>query len=259
MRGLQISCFAISRAAVPLLLLVLPAPALHCQNSGEPRFYSRANTLGILTAYSNDSSHIFVGDAERRKLLHLGVSYTRRLWIGRIVNWQYTAEILPVVLESDPLTEQLDQVTSPVVETFIEKNLPPQVTCHPPPVTYEITDSNGVVAAGTEYSYCHGRRWTIGEGLSPAGMQWNFRPRHKLQPFLINLSGILYTTKPIPVTTAGAFNFTFDLGGGLELYQSPTRSLRVEYRYHHISNDETAKRNPGIDSGLFQLTWTIGR
>jgi Lipid A 3-O-deacylase (PagL) len=45
----------------------------------------------------------------------------------------------------------------------------------------------------------------------------------------------------------------------VEIYQNKTRSIRVEYRYHHISNHDTATENPGIDSGLFQLSYSLGR
>jgi len=35
--------------------------------------------------------------------------------------------------------------------------------------------------------------------------------------------------------------------------------VRAEYRYHHISNHETASQNPGIDNELFQVTYAFGR
>jgi opacity protein-like surface antigen len=91
------------------------------------------------------------------------------------------------------------------------------------------------------------------------GFQWNFLPRRKLQPFLIGHGGYMYSTQAIPVAQAGNFNFTFDLGVGLELYRTKTRSIRAEYRYHHISNHDTATANPGIDNGLFQVTYAFGR
>jgi opacity protein-like surface antigen len=69
----------------------------------------------------------------------------------------------------------------------------------------------------------------------------------------------MYSTQPIPIRAAGSFNFTFDLGAGVELYRSKTRSIRAEYRYHHISNHGTAEVNPGIDNGLFQVTYSFGR
>jgi hypothetical protein len=51
--------------------------------------YARRNSYGVLMAYSNDSSHILLGDAEQRKLLNIGVSYSRRLLLTHVVDWQY--------------------------------------------------------------------------------------------------------------------------------------------------------------------------
>jgi hypothetical protein len=69
----------------------------------------------------------------------------------------------------------------------------------------------------------------------------------------------MYSTQPIPVLNAGSFNFMFDFGVGVELFRSKTKSIRTEYRYHHISNHGTAIENPGIDNGLFQVTYSFGR
>jgi hypothetical protein len=118
-------------------------------------------------------------------------------------------------------------------------------------------------ADGTVYSYNYAdscsRRWTIGEGISPVGFQWNFLPRRKLQPVIIGHGGYMYSTQPIPDASSGSFNFTFDFGVGLELYRTKTRSVRVDYRYHHISDHYTTVENPGIDNGLFTLTYSFGR
>jgi hypothetical protein len=37
------------------------------------------------------------------------------------------------------------------------------------------------------------------------------------------------------------------------------RSIQAEYRYHHISNHDTANANPGIDNGVFKLSYAFGR
>ncbi len=200
---------------------------------------------------------MLLGYAENRKLLSLGAAYDRRLWIGRIANWQYSAEILPVALESDPQGQEKIAETEPTVQT-VDYNAGPLVSCAVTERTYSYT-SNGVAAAGTVYQFCHGRRWTIGQAISPVGMQWNFLPRRRLQPFMAGHGGYMYATQAIPVAYAGSFNFTFDLGAGVEWFQSTTRSFRLEYRYHHISNAGTAEENPGIDNGLFQLTYAFGR
>jgi opacity protein-like surface antigen len=249
-----------SRGCCLILLLTLlagPASSL-AQTGAESPYYARKNTFGVFTAYSNDSSHMLLGITENRKLLDFGVSYSRRLLLNRIVNWQYNAEFLPVALESDPLEQEVVNQISPTPVTQIFKDGLP-VTCAPRTISYSSTDPvTGVTYSGTAVFSCYGRRWTIGEGISPAGLQWNFRPRHKVQPFFISHGGYMYSTQAIPVYGAGSFNFTFDLGAGVEVFRTQTRSVRAEYRYHHISNNSTATANPGIDSGLFQLTYSFG-
>ncbi len=220
-------------------------------------YFARKNNFSVFGAYSNDSSHILLGDADNRKLLEIGLGYNRRLFVNRLVNWQYSGEILPVALESDPVLNIVITQTSPIAITYSETELQPG-PCIPGSQTFSETLGGEIVYSGTETTTC-GRRWTIGEAISPVGMQWNFRPRKKMQPFFSGHGGYMYSTQPIPVTAAGSFNFTFDLGAGVELYRSKTRSIRAEYRYHHISNHETATENPGIDNGLLQVTYSFGR
>lgn len=245
-------------ARLILLASIAPAASGAAQTVAEgARYYARTNSFGILGAYSWNSSHMLLGSAEKRKLINIGVSYSRKLLLTRVVNWQYNAEILPVALEGDPLTRAVVDQTSPSVATLTSDE-GPSITCAPITETYSYTEA-GVTYAGTVSIFCHGRQWTIGEALSPVGMQWNFLPSRKLQPFLIAHGGYMYSTQAIPVQYAGSFNFTFDLGAGIELYQTRSQSVRLEYRYHHISNHDTADFNPGIDNGLLQFTYLFGR
>jgi opacity protein-like surface antigen len=222
-------------------------------------YYARRNTFGVFGAYSGDSSHMLLGSAENRRLLQFGVSYSRRLLLNQTVNVQYNAEFLPVVFESDP--EGIDVVTqtSPVAATYTY-NVGPPITCTPSTIKYFYTDpSTNTYYSETSTISCQGRRWVVGEAMSPVGFQFNLRPRHKTQPFLIGHGGYMYSTQPVPINEAGSFNFTFDLGIGVELFRTKTRSIRAEYRYHHISNHNTSNSNPGIDNGLVQVTYSFGR
>lgn len=221
------------------------------------RIYPRKNTFGIIGAYAWDSHRILLGDSERRMLLDFGVAYSRRILLTRAVNWQYDAEILPVALESDPLTLYVDSQTSPTVSTT-ESIGTPSVLCSPTVFTYTFTDPGGVTYSGTETITCQGRQWTVGEAMSPIGMRLNLLPHRRMQPFVDGHGGYIYTTRPIPVPFAGSFNFTFDFGAGLEIYRKGTQSIRAEYRFHHISNKDTATQNPGIDNGLLQVTYCFG-
>ena len=242
-------------SAIAALALAACAAASSAQD-GAASHYAQRNTLGIFGAYSWDSSRILLGDAEQRMLLNIGVSYSRRLTINRVVNWQYDGELMPVALESDPLTFVVENQTSPTVDTFSSSE-GPAVSCSPQTISYSFPGENGVTYSGTATFLCRGRRWTMGEAMSPLGMRWNFLPRRRLQPLLGGHAGYMYSTQPIPTVYAGSFNFTFDIGAGVEYFQTQARSIRVEYRYHHISNKDSAPANPGIDNGLVQVTYAF--
>ena len=245
-----------------LLLVIISSPWVvsgqiaSAQTRPENPYYSRLNSFGFFAAYANDSSHILLGSVENRKLLNFGASYSRRLKQGHLANWQYNAELMPVALESDPLVHQVLVYTSPISHTFITDTAP-LTHCTSGSGSFNET-LNGVTTAYTYTNTCT-RQWTIGEAMSPVGMEWNFLPRRKLQPFAIAHGGYIYSTRAIPVAAAGSFNFTFDFGFGLEFYRTKRQSIRAEYRYHHISNSETASQNPGIDTGLYQVTYVFGR
>lgn len=244
-----------------LLIAFLGAgPATHAgaQSASEVPVYARTNSFGIIASYSPNSSHMLLGISEKRKLWDLGGSYSRRLFGGKHAIWQYDGEFLPIALDGDPLGRAIEHQTSPVTTTT-EFDIGPVVSCSPRSVLFSFTDANGVVYSGVVNDFCHGRRWTFGEAISPIGVRWNFLPHRRIQPLLTLHVGYMYSTKAIPTVDAGAFNFTFDGGGGFELYQSRSRSLRVEYRYHHISNHNSADENPGIDNGLIQLSYVFGR
>lgn len=223
----------------------------------EPQPYARKNSFGVLMAYSNDSSHMLLGDAENRKLLEFGVSYSRTLLLKRRLHWQFQAEFLPIAENSDPVQVSQQTVTftnlNPPATFTSTTSSPTELACH----NSSGTDTSPI--ATIKFVNTCTRRWVMGQALSPFGLQWNFMPRHKLQPIVTGHGGYLYSTQSIPVNGAGSFNFTFDIGAGFELYRSHTRSLRAEYRYHHISNGDTAEANPGIDSGVFQLSYVFGR
>ena len=215
------------------------------------------NTFGVFGAFSGDSSHILLGGAQNRRLLDIGAVYSRRLRAGSIVNWQYDVELAPVALESDPVVHYVVNQQTPTAQVYINDYRQPEA-CVRFQSSYSDMLPNGVTYSGTITVTCT-RIWTVGEAFSPVGMAWNFRPRHRLQPLVIGHGGYVYSSQAIPVDGAGAFNFTFDLGVGLEFYRSMGRSIRADYRYHHISNHDTANMNPGIDNGVFQLTYAFGR
>jgi len=57
----------------------------------------------------------------------------------------------------------------------------------------------------------------------------------------------------VPTARSRAFNYTFEVGGGVLWQYRARETLRVGYKFHHLSNLYTAPDNPGIDGAVFLL------
>lgn len=246
-------------AFAPLVLLFIAASVIHAQ-IGESGAFSRRNTFTVFTEYSNNSSHILMGVSENRELAAFGGSYARRLWSSHGGDLRYLAEIRPVLMESDPVF-QITYVITPInpsgpASTSTTASESYQ-SCKPGSSQQTVQSSTQTYSI-METTTC-ARRWTFAQGFSPVGLQYSFWPRHGIRPFISSTAGYVFSTRPIPTSEAGSFNFTFDFGAGIEFFRSRTRSIQVEYRFHHISNHYTADVNPGIDNGVFKLSYAFGR
>lgn len=96
-----------------------------------------------------------------------------------------------------------------------------------------------------------------GVGFSPVGFQFNFGKKQVVQPFLKSSAGFMYFSKRFPDERGVRFNFTLELGGGLEFIIAENLSLTAGYKYHHMSNGEFGQINPGVDSNIFYTGFTI--
>jgi len=96
-----------------------------------------------------------------------------------------------------------------------------------------------------------------GVGFSPVGFQLNFGKKQVVQPFIKSSAGFMYFSKRFPDERGVRFNFTLELGGGLEFIIAENLSLTVGYKYHHMSNGEFGQINPGVDSNIFYTGFTI--
>lgn len=93
------------------------------------------------------------------------------------------------------------------------------------------------------------RVYSCGVGGSPIGAQANFVHFRRIEPFLTSGGGFLYFNHRMFGQTH--FNFTAQLGGGLQLCTSNRHAaLDLGYKYHHISNANLGARNPGMDSHM---------
>ncbi|HEX8150027.1 MAG TPA: acyloxyacyl hydrolase [Pyrinomonadaceae bacterium] len=103
------------------------------------------------------------------------------------------------------------------------------------------------------------RKTITGAGLSPVGFQLNFRRRERVQPFAQASGGFLYFGERVPDVRGAQFNFTGDFGGGVQWKAGARRAWTAGYRYHHVSNGYRADVNPGFDSNLFYVGFSIFR
>jgi opacity protein-like surface antigen len=245
-------------AVATLAVLLVLASAADAQIE-EAKGFGRKNTYSAFLEYSNDSRHIILGGSPGRKFSGLGIQYERRLLANRAFVWRYTAEFRPLVLESDPTATLTVSIIAPPPAITVVEPTAAALQCIAGQRTFSGTDPfTGIHYSETVLTSC-GRRWTYAQGLSPAGTRINLLPHRRLQPTASFLAGYLLSAKKIPLDSAGSFNFTFEFGAGLEYYQSQSRSLRFEYQIQHFSNAYTAEANPGVDNGLFKLTYNFGR
>lgn len=108
-----------------------------------------------------------------------------------------------------------------------------------------------------EFKTDHKRISDFGSGISPLGFQYNFRPDQKVQPFIFTSGGFLYLHKPFPDARGKKFNFTFELGTGIQVYHGNSYGIIFGYTFHHFSNAETGQVNPGVDSNLLYIGITF--
>lgn len=90
-----------------------------------------------------------------------------------------------------------------------------------------------------------------GAGLSPLGFKLNFAQQSWIQPFVAASVGFLYFEDDVPVPRSSRFNFTPEVGFGVQLFVAPKNALTLGYKFHHMSNAYTSRNNPGMDSHVF--------
>jgi hypothetical protein len=246
-------------SGVLVLLLLAAVGSCRAQEIGA---YSNRKVLSGFVEYSNDSSHMLLGYAEGRKITALGVGFERRNLMRNGFTGSFMAEVRPYMRVVDP-TEQGFTLFFPQQPSYsgqVRFNTPVPVdrpvTSKPENVVLVMQNH---VYSGTA-TYIGGTRSTYVTAFSPLGYKVSLFPHHRIQPFFTSLGGFAISPRDIPVFNSSSFNFTLEVGGGLQIYQSHTRSCQLEYRYHHLANAGAGSgQNPGIDSGVMKVTYSFGR
>jgi opacity protein-like surface antigen len=111
------------------------------------------------------------------------------------------------------------------------------------------------IVTGTTVTPTRETKYAI--GVAPIGLQGNFRPRKKLQPFIGLALGFLPFTETIPNVTGKKLNFSTAGGGGIEYRLANKKAITFGYNFYHISNASRGIENPGYDAQLFFVGYTF--
>ena len=221
-----------------LVFLLVPLPFSFAQDKSAytDAFHAGANEYQIWGGYS-PTSPTWIGKSEARHLFMAGAGWRRVLWASDRVAWKYTLDIIPVALVSQPTLNGME-----TVQDFRD---PGAFTA-------------ACQAAGLTNCPIFGRRTTYGVGFAPIGFEFNFRRRRRVQPVAGINAGLLRFSREVPIANSAAINFTFSWGAGLQIFTSPSRSITVGYRFHHISNANSGTPfNPGIDSNFIYAGYSF--
>lgn len=217
-----------------LLFLLIPLQFSIAQDKSTytDAFHTGANEFQVWGGYSPDSL-TWIGKSEARRLFMAGGGWRRVLLATDSVAWKFTLDIVPVALVSQPTVNGTETV-----------------------------QDAGKIAAECQALGLNcgaiGRRTTYGVGFAPIGFEFNFRRRHRVQPIVGINAGLLRFSREVPIVNSASINFTFSFGTGLQIFTSPSRSITVGYRFHHISNaDSGTPFNPGIDSNFLYLGYSF--
>ncbi len=94
-----------------------------------------------------------------------------------------------------------------------------------------------------------------GVGLVPLGLEGQVQVFHRWQVYAAGGVGIAQFTRPVPVANARAHNYTAEFGGGVLWQYRCGVWLHAGFKFHHLSNLNTAPQNPGLDANLVHLGW----
>jgi hypothetical protein len=238
------------------------AAMARAQTTNEHRYYAPLNSVAAFGEYSNSSSHIILGDDRQRKFLGVALAYQRGISATHWMAWNYSAEVRPLLLESDPtLDGQRVTVTIDGKTGGYDQRFP-----RPVPIQnvklYGDQSFSGTTLQGDSFTeVLHndlGRRWTYAPGVTPVGFSVHLLPEHRLQSFLASSAGFIVSPRDIPEFKTSAFNFTFSFGGGVEWFRDHRRSWTLEYRVQHTSNKDIGYNNPGLDSQFLRVGYRFG-
>ena len=90
----------------------------------------------------------------------------------------------------------------------------------------------------------------FGFGATPAGMQAYFKTSERVSLFGQLSGGSAVFTRDMPVPDARQLNFLVDAGGGVRVARQKGGAFFTGVKFHHMSNGNLGRQNPGIDGNV---------
>lgn len=93
-----------------------------------------------------------------------------------------------------------------------------------------------------------------GFGIIPLNLMLPLSSSSKVNPFTFFSAGGIFLNDKLPVGDGASFNYLLNIGAGLELSFVQDSKIQLGYSIQHMSNANTGKQNPGIDSHMIFMT-----
>jgi hypothetical protein len=90
--------------------------------------------------------------------------------------------------------------------------------------------------------------WRLGIGLVPLRIDLPLSTSNNLLPFITLSGGLIYFETPFPNGDGTRLNYIVDAGIGWKIKINEAAFFHLGYRIQHLSNGNSGKVNPGIDS-----------
>jgi hypothetical protein len=185
------------------------------------------NQLSVWGGISFDSpAGNFLGLVEDRQFFIVGLRYGRIVAAGRGIALAYVFDVIPIAVVS---------------------NNPKIVNGH------RIVRDDRTV----DFHQALIREPVYGAGLSPIGLQIYFFREKRVKLFANGSTGFLTFFREVPLPDARKFNYTFEFGGGVQVVTWSRWTVSLGYKFHHLSNANTAAANPGLDANIFYMGLSI--
>ena len=176
------------------------------------------NEFGVWGGFSFHSPTL-IGKTPDARFGNIGLRYGRVLAASETVAFSWTIDAIPVAVLSNPRFT--------------------------------------VVPSGSGFVVTQSRKSVYAWGAAPIGLKLNFRRDRRVQPFAQATGGFLYFSEDVPFAGAARFNFTYDFSGGVQIVNSDRKAFSIGYKYHHISNGYHSNINPGVDTQMIFVGFSV--